>query len=82
MKNKPDSQVKILLNDDHESGIITISGEALGALLEVAHREKLSLPQVLAQSIALQKAVVDAKGEGRRVFIESKGDRPLELLGA
>jgi hypothetical protein len=61
---------------------ITISGEALDALLELAGREKLTLSDVLARAIAVEKAVADAKAEGRKVFIEPKGDRPTELVSA
>lgn len=61
---------------------ITVSGEALAALYELSQREGLTLAQVLARAIAVQKAVADAKAEGRRVIIESKGDGPRELVTA
>jgi len=61
---------------------ITISGEALDALFELAEREQLTVSQVLARAIAVQKAVTEAKAQGRRVVIEQRGDRPRELVTA
>jgi hypothetical protein len=61
---------------------ITVSGEALEALLDVARREGVTLEDVLARAIAVQKAVVDAKAQGRKVYIEPKGKAPRELVSA
>jgi hypothetical protein len=86
----PEDPAMNLFNRKRESSVtvqangrtITISGEALNALLDAVEREKLTLPEVLARAIALEKAVTDARAEGRKVFIEPKGDRPRELVGA
>jgi hypothetical protein len=61
---------------------ITVSGEALATLYELSQREGLTLAQVLARAIAVQKAVADANAEGRKVIIEPKGDGPRELVTA
>lgn len=61
---------------------ITVSGEALDALLDVAGRERLSLAEAIGRAIAVQKAVADAKVQGRKVYIEPKGDAPRELVTA
>lgn len=59
---------------------IDVSGEALEALIDLADKRGLTLGEVLAQAIAVQKAIADANASGGKVIIEPRDDSPRELV--
>jgi hypothetical protein len=76
VKSSPTETIKIKAGDYE----IDVSGEALEALIDLAERRHQTLGEVLAQAIAVQKAIADAKANGGKVIIEPRDDSPRELV--
>jgi hypothetical protein len=61
---------------------IELSGEALDALMDLMESRQMTLGEVLAEAIALQKAITDERDRGGKVVVERKGEIPRELVVA
>ena len=61
---------------------IELSGQALDVLMELMESRNMTLGEVLAEAIAIQKAIADERDRGGRVVVERKGEIPRELVVA
>lgn len=64
-----------------ESVDLTISGDALDALVRIARDEGKTLSDVVRDAIALKERAAEARREGGRVLIERRG-KLREMVGA
>lgn len=61
---------------------VEVSGVALDVLTELAEQQGVTLGTVLAEAIAVQKAIADEKAKGTKVVFKRNGRAPRELVVA